>query len=761
MKLEDGAKLSIVEVGDDGKPLKPENTCRKYVAQCGAIVRDIIPITLAEWNEPKKANVGASYVDDRLKQTLWDSILSDFSLPEGLPEKKLQKVREWTLKKMATQFNSWKKKLWKKYEKKTPEFKGSLLKIKDDWPAFVAYKKSAVALARSERNKENAKKKKYHHTLGSGGYKTALPKWESFENELRLKGITPQTDDWPERSKYWLFAHGAVLDPETGLIVAKGKWKKRITRVVKKLEKAIAAVREGTFVPNREDDELTLALGNPEHWGRCRGRGGGVGFLHGFPADVATYKSRSRSKKKEADRLSQLERQVHTWEAQVKRQQEQLDSITQQRESRMVLEDPPVDVCPSQRKSSVGSTHLEYPAVDEPAAHYPVDDITEKTNCELHVPMKNISYPVAKGYALQHQPGATFHFGQIPAGYARVGVTKVMPGFHSMELDIPGNDDEKTLGEVEHGIVLWKKKYIIFTDSTPRPPTPPGRNLSPKSPPAFRDDWVPTASPSPAPSRQPTDAPTSHVTKRSLFRKDRSPVIKRAKKTHKLKSPEKLAPEKPACEMTMEEITVSLNADAATFFERRKEEKHAASQDPLKELLKTIPIEVKDRTIDNLYNPPPAPFTDYERGINKVHSSQMEEEEEQRKQKKCGKQVAQLGEQEVQSMAPLIVSSRAPQEIEPGEVVYRADREYETLEIAYQYTLGLPLVTNPSALTTQLWRLHNWYMDISKDGTFYFMAGVKDEHYFQEYAVQVEFSELFQMYNQRALDKSIISCYCL
>ena len=320
MKLEDGAKLSIVEVGDDGKPLKPENTCRKYVAQCGAIVRDIIPITLAEWNEPKKANVGASYVDDRLKQTLWDSILSDFSLPEGLPEKKLQKVREWTLKKMATQFNSWKKKLWKKYEKKTPEFKGSLLKIKDDWPAFVAYKKSAVALARSERNKENAKKKKYHHTLGSGGYKTALPKWKSFENELRLKGITPQTDDWPERSKYWLFAHGAVLDPETGRIVAKGKWKKRITRVVKKLEKAIAAVRAGTFVPNREDDELTLALGNPEHWGRCRGRGGDVGFLHGFPADVATYKSRSRSKKKEADRLSQLERQVHTWEAQVKRQ---------------------------------------------------------------------------------------------------------------------------------------------------------------------------------------------------------------------------------------------------------------------------------------------------------------------------------------------------------------------------------------------------------------------------------------------------------
>ena len=121
--------------------------------------------------------------------------MGSFSLPADLPPSRQNKVKEWTLSKMAEQFNNWKKGLWKKYEKKTPEFKGSLLKIKDDWPAFVAYKKSAVALARSERNKENAKKKKYHHTLGSGGYKTALPKWEAFENELREKGITPQTDD--------------------------------------------------------------------------------------------------------------------------------------------------------------------------------------------------------------------------------------------------------------------------------------------------------------------------------------------------------------------------------------------------------------------------------------------------------------------------------------------------------------------------------------------------------------------------------------
>ena len=144
--------------------------------------------------------------------------------------------------------------------------------LKDDWPEFVAYKNSAIAMVRSTQNKLTAEKKKYFHRLGSGGYKTVVPKWEAYENELCQKGITPQTDDWPERSNLWLFAHGVGLDPDIGLIVAKGKWKKRITRVVKKLVDAIEKVKKGEFVPDREDDELTLALGNPEHDGRCRGR---------------------------------------------------------------------------------------------------------------------------------------------------------------------------------------------------------------------------------------------------------------------------------------------------------------------------------------------------------------------------------------------------------------------------------------------------------------------------------------------------------
>ena len=40
------------------------------------------------------------------------------------------------------------------------------------------------------------------------------------------------------------------------------------------------------------------------------------------------------------------------------------------------------------------------------------------------------------------------------------------------------------------------------------------------------------------------------------------------------------------------------------------------------------------------------------------------------------------------------------------------------------------------------------------------MVDVKKDHYYHEKAVSVEYSELFQLYNQDALDKSIVSCYC-
>ena len=103
-------RLPITRVKDDGEPLEPKENCRKFTNQAGVLVRDMVPISIAEWHKPKDQGDEASYVSETTKTLLWDTLLTYFNLPENLTDGKKEKVKEWTLKKMATQFQSWKKK---------------------------------------------------------------------------------------------------------------------------------------------------------------------------------------------------------------------------------------------------------------------------------------------------------------------------------------------------------------------------------------------------------------------------------------------------------------------------------------------------------------------------------------------------------------------------------------------------------------------------------------------------------------------------
>ena len=85
-------------------------------------------------------------------------------------------------------------------------------------------------------------------------------------------------------------------------------------------------------------------------------------------------------------------------------------------------------------------------------------------------------------------------------------------------------------------------------------------------------------------------------------------------------------------------------------------------------------------------------------------------------------------------------------------------------EIKRKYVRDQPLVEPEEVknLPTRMYELHDWYMKITKiSNRESLMVNVKEEHYFHEKAVSVEYSELFQLYNQAALDKSLVSCYCL
>jgi hypothetical protein len=45
------------------------------------IVRDMIPITVQEWNEPNKACLGDTFVNRKSKKDLWRKLMANFILP--------------------------------------------------------------------------------------------------------------------------------------------------------------------------------------------------------------------------------------------------------------------------------------------------------------------------------------------------------------------------------------------------------------------------------------------------------------------------------------------------------------------------------------------------------------------------------------------------------------------------------------------------------------------------------------------------------
>ena len=153
-KLE--GRFVISEVSTTGEPLLPQDHAKKFVNHCGFLVRDNVGISVREW-KVKKNDPQVSYVSDRDKDIIWNEVIAHFDLPAGTEAL----VKSWALKKMATQFQTFKKTLYNKFIKKnlTPNFTGQYEKLRDHWDEFVRYKTSEEGEARVRRNQENAHRK--------------------------------------------------------------------------------------------------------------------------------------------------------------------------------------------------------------------------------------------------------------------------------------------------------------------------------------------------------------------------------------------------------------------------------------------------------------------------------------------------------------------------------------------------------------------------------------------------------------------------
>jgi hypothetical protein len=80
-----------------------------------------------------------------------------------------------------------------------------------------------------------------------------------------------------------------------------------------------------------------------------------------------------------------------------------------------------------------------------------------------------------------------------------------------------------------------------------------------------------------------------------------------------------------------------------------------------------------------------------------------------------------------------------------------------------KFVMGAPLVSKEKLedLSTNMRYLHTLYLNEAKNGRIMIVARVPRKYYGRPEDIHVDFDELFQMYNCDALDKSLMSCYCL
>ena len=140
-------RFTITAIARDGQPIEPIRTKEAFSAQCGVLVRDMIPISIHQWYKPKNADPEVSYVNDRQKDDLWSALKASFILPpEEDPEKPAiiePLVKSHALKKMTDLFRRWKNELKTKFvdKKKTLEFTDGMRRSKISgmhlWPKYI------------------------------------------------------------------------------------------------------------------------------------------------------------------------------------------------------------------------------------------------------------------------------------------------------------------------------------------------------------------------------------------------------------------------------------------------------------------------------------------------------------------------------------------------------------------------------------------------------------------------------------------------
>jgi len=99
-----------------------------------------------------------------------------------------------------------------------------------------------------------------------------------------------------------------------------------------------------------------------------------------------------------------------------------------------------------------------------------------------------------------------------------------------------------------------------------------------------------------------------------------------------------------------------------------------------------------------------------------------------------------------------------------GRESVKEDKVVDEWRRQYRYGRSLCNPVNVKQLRTQMYKLYEYYMSFYRQHELeqYIGVQVRDHHYFHgDDIMWVQFSEVHQLLYMDALDKSLMSCYCL
>ena len=220
------------------------------------------------------------------------------------------------------------------------------------------------------------------------------------------------------------------------------------------------------------------------------------------------------------------------------------------------------------------------------------------------------------------------------------------------------------------------------------------------------------------------------------------------------KKKEKPPPPKLAYEKTQEELEESVSQYCKEFFAPRKPEPKQPVDPAAKKFFVSQMKPVKKQR-----------DSDYERQIKKSYSNPEN-------RKSSAKTVPQLGEQAKQSVPPLKVLSKEEQILADfmrttgltREQILGAPIEAHQGGGQKPFVMGEPLIWPEliPLLPTRMRQFHEWYMKASADGTVALAARVRNEHFHRGVNdIIIDLDAFHLLFHQDALDKGLISCWCM